>query len=374
MSIDSTKARLDLSRDRLTVPWLTVLPFAVVMAYADGFWVTSLQGAVGAIERSGEPFTTWWRESTLVVPLYVLAVLGAFTVALRRYGPVPGTPARTVATAVLVAAAGTVVGIAEVLASTAYDYLLQSDLLQQMASTHGTCVGSCLQQAQQSTLAALASGVLYAGGLVLVSNLLLVGWVLAMRGGRLTAATSRTPVGAFDAHRGTGSRAEDLRIVVVAGLLAAAHLHAAAAFGQLAGWPAAGLFFLLLAAADVVVAAVLLRHPGRGAMLAAAVICAGPVLLLLLFRIVGPGAGRAVDFGLPQLVATAVEVVTLFALLRLSRSTGSLERRPPMSAHARALTLVSIVAVTLIGLAGTSPTWFDQPGSSENPSISHEHG
>src|SRR4051812_10338129 len=29
------------------VPWSTVLPIAVVLVYADGFWMTSLQGAVG---------------------------------------------------------------------------------------------------------------------------------------------------------------------------------------------------------------------------------------------------------------------------------------------------------------------------------------
>ena len=35
MSIDSTRAEPVATQQRLTVPWLTVLPFAVVLAYAD---------------------------------------------------------------------------------------------------------------------------------------------------------------------------------------------------------------------------------------------------------------------------------------------------------------------------------------------------
>ena len=50
---------------RLGVPWLTVVALAAVLAYADGFWMTSLRGAVGAIERTQETVHRWWRESTL---------------------------------------------------------------------------------------------------------------------------------------------------------------------------------------------------------------------------------------------------------------------------------------------------------------------
>gem|GEM_PF-4959715 len=65
------------------VPWLTALPLAAVMAYAEGFWMVSLRGAVGAIERTQQPFATWLRESTLALPLFTLAVLGALTLAAR---------------------------------------------------------------------------------------------------------------------------------------------------------------------------------------------------------------------------------------------------------------------------------------------------
>ena len=45
----------------LAVPWFTVVPLAVVMAYATGFWLVSLRGAIGAIERTQEPFASWLR-------------------------------------------------------------------------------------------------------------------------------------------------------------------------------------------------------------------------------------------------------------------------------------------------------------------------
>ena len=82
------------------------------MAYADGFWMISLRGAVGAIERTEEPFASWLRESTLVLPVFVFAVLGALTLALRWFGPVL-RKSSTVLTALLIVAAGTAVGIAQ---------------------------------------------------------------------------------------------------------------------------------------------------------------------------------------------------------------------------------------------------------------------
>ena len=52
MSIDSTEKRAITVRTQLGVSWLTVLPPAIMLAYADGFWMLSLRGAVGAIERT----------------------------------------------------------------------------------------------------------------------------------------------------------------------------------------------------------------------------------------------------------------------------------------------------------------------------------
>ena len=190
--------RLGNLRGRLSaVPWLTVVPLAVVMAYADGFWVISLRGAAGSIERTGEPFASWLRESTLALPFFVLAVLGALALAARWFGPVLRKPKTVVATALLVVAAGTLVGIAGLAASSAYDYHLQSNHLQLMGSMRSmpgmesmaSMMGSVAQQ-QQASLDLQMSAVGLGSGIILATNLLLVGWVVALRGGRLDVSTS----------------------------------------------------------------------------------------------------------------------------------------------------------------------------------------
>ena len=60
MSINATTERSSATlRARLrVVPWLSVLPLAVVLAYADGFWIIALRGSVGSIERTQEPFAS----------------------------------------------------------------------------------------------------------------------------------------------------------------------------------------------------------------------------------------------------------------------------------------------------------------------------
>src|SRR6187551_2667857 len=89
MSINAIPERRGTLRGRLSVvPWLTVVPLAVVLAYADGFWMITLRGAVGSIGRTGQPFVSWLRESTLLLPVFVLAVLGALALAARLFGPV----------------------------------------------------------------------------------------------------------------------------------------------------------------------------------------------------------------------------------------------------------------------------------------------
>ena len=167
----------------------------MVLAYADGFWMVTLRGAVGAIERTQQPFDGWWRESTVVLPLYVLAVLGALTLAMRWFGPVLRTTRAVLMTALLVALAGTVVGIAELVTSSMFDFSLQSAQLAMMDQMHGICVDSCLPQAEQSTMAALTRAVLYVGAFLLVTNVVLVGWVVAMRGGRLRVARPQPDTG-----------------------------------------------------------------------------------------------------------------------------------------------------------------------------------
>jgi hypothetical protein len=368
MSIDSTRAEPVATQQRLTVPWLTVLPFAVVMAYADGFWMVALRGAVGSIQRSQEPFTTWLRESTLAVPVYLFAVLGALTLAMRWFGPVLRTPRSVMLTGLLIATAGTLVGVVQLAISSVYDYRLQSDELVVMGSMHGSCNAACLDQLQQAQISTLVRAGLYVAVLLLISNLVLVGWLLAMRGGRLNVATSR---------RRADDRVDDVRLLVVAGLLCLAHIHVAVVPEHLSTWGGAALLLLLLAAVEIAVAAIVLQRPGRAVLIAAIVVAAIPLGLWLCSRTFGlpfgPSEGLAQAVGLPGAIAAALAVMTLLAAAALLRGADSLRRRPGASAHARALMVLAVVAVTFIGIAGTAVTWFDQPGTADNPSISHSH-
>ena len=191
LSINTTTERPGTLRGRLSIPWLTVVPLAVVLAYADGFWLISLRGAAGAIERTGEPFMTWLRESTLTLPVFALAVIGALILAARWFGPVLRTWRTVVATALLIVAASTVVGIAEVAVSSAYDYYLQSAQLQLMGSMPSMSSMGSTAQLQQASLALQVRAVGYGGALLLVTNLALVGWVVGFRGGRLDVITTR---------------------------------------------------------------------------------------------------------------------------------------------------------------------------------------
>jgi hypothetical protein len=179
------------------------------LAYADGFWMISLRGSVGSIERTQEPTATWLRESTLALPVFVLGVLAALMLAARWFGPALRKPRTILATALLIVAAGTLVGTAEVAASSAYDYQLQSAQLQlmgSMASTPATpSMGSMgpmsspastpqsasTAQQQRASFGLQVRAVAYGSGLLLVTNLVLVGWLVAMRGGRLDVSKTR---------------------------------------------------------------------------------------------------------------------------------------------------------------------------------------
>ena len=339
----------------------------MVLAYADGFWMVTLRGAVGAIERTQEPFDGWWRESTIVLPLYVLAVLGALTLAKRWFGPVLRTTRAVLVTALMVALAGAVVGIAELVTSSMLDFSLQSAQLAMMDQMHGICVDSCLPAAEQSTLAALTRAVLYVGAFLLVTNVVLVGWVVAMRGGRLRVARLQPDTGTLPA----ADRQIDLvRLLLVAGLIASAHIHAAVIPEHLSEWPAAGGFFALLTIAEIAVAAALLAaQPRRLAVIAAVVVSAGPLLVWLYSRTLGlpfgPDAGIPEAVGIPDVVCCALEIGTLIAAVMLLRRPGWLARRPPASAHVRGLAVVAVIAVTALGLAAVAPSWIDGASDSQ---------
>jgi hypothetical protein len=198
MSIRQTIERLDARRRNLRVNWWSIVLFAVVIAYADGFWVTSLQGAIGAIERNQPPLPRWFRDSTLMLPFFVLAVAGAVLLARRWLGPGRRGLSRLALTAGLIVGVTCTVSIAEAAASSVYDYQVQSRHLEALHGLHvhplpaqvdatgqvttPSCVGLC--QARRSTLMAHVRGVSFGSGLFLLTNIVVVAWLLALRGAK----------------------------------------------------------------------------------------------------------------------------------------------------------------------------------------------
>src|SRR5688572_12615387 len=182
------------------VPLLTVLVLAVLMAYADGFVLTSTEGAVGAIGSNDSPFATWLRQSTLALPVFLLAVHGALAFSRKRYGPLLRRPRAVVATALLVVALGTTVGVFEVAASAVANYERQAEQLRGTQSVHGhatsvgtedagACTGLCASLDETAAVHVRAAE--YASALILGANVVLVGWVVAARGGRLDTVPLR---------------------------------------------------------------------------------------------------------------------------------------------------------------------------------------
>ena len=343
------------------VPWRTVLPLAVVLAYADGFWITSLRGAVGAIERTQSPFTDWVRESTLSLPVFVLAVLGALTLAMHWYGSSAHRPRWVLVSALLVVAAGTLAGVAELTASSAYDYHLQLHQDFMMGTMRQTCTGPCLAKADDASFWIQVRAVGWGSLILLVTNLVLVGWAAAFFGGRLKVSTPR------GAGLAGGSRTDNLRLLLVAGLVGSAVIHAAVVPEHRTEWAAAGAFFVLLTAAEVAVAALLMARMQATVLLAAAAVSAGPLLLWLSSRTAGlpfgPEAGAPEAVGLADCAACLLEIVTLVLSVVLLRGVGWRRRPAASSTHLVWLGLVAVVAVTAIGLAGTELSWFDVVGS-----------
>ncbi len=363
MSIDLTPSRVEeqspAGHAAVRVPWRAVLPLAVVLTLADLFWVGTLRVTVGHISRNQTPFESWVRESALSLPIFVLAVLGALTLALHWFGSSPRGARQVLATIGLVTAAATTAGMAVLAASTYYDYLLESDGERAMGAMQHSCTSACADLAQDATvrlqLQAFGLGTL----LILVTNLVLVAWAVAALGGRLRIGTTR-PTGPFRV---------DARTLLVAGLVGSAVIHAAVVPEHLTEWSAAGTFFMLLTTAELLVARWLLLAPRvqSSALLSAAAVSGGPLLLWFWSRTTGlpfgPEPGEPEAIGLADCAASLLEVVTLVLALVLLRR--ALHARPPGEQRARSarpdgarLAFVAVVAVTAIGLAGTPLAWF----------------
>ena len=184
------------------VPWPTITVLAVLMAFADGFVLTAFQGATGEIERAQHPFAFWMGTSALLVPVFVLAVRGAISLSRRLVGPSLRTPWRVLAAALLIAVAGSAVGTGAVLVSAGYDYAKQTELGQQqmdmsspvvvtsLPGAEPACTGTCAAQRDQFQVDARAARL--GSELLLGVNVALVGWVVAMRGGRLETTRPRS--------------------------------------------------------------------------------------------------------------------------------------------------------------------------------------
>jgi hypothetical protein len=170
------------------VPWLTAALLAVVVAYADGFWMVALRETIGAIERAQEPFRSWLVDSAWLVPVYLLVLVVVFRRAADRAW-------RPVVVLLLVAIACTVLGMTVVAVRTANDYQLQSRQLTVLHAVHGTpavaaghghvpssgCDTLCRDRAEMVAvdLRAMPLALAGLGG----TNLIVVGWVVALLGG-----------------------------------------------------------------------------------------------------------------------------------------------------------------------------------------------
>ena len=341
------------------VPWATVLPLAVVLSFADGFWVTSMRGAVGTASAGHAPFTTWWRESGVLVAVYVCAVIGALALARRWSQRGGGRRSTVVVAALLVVVAGTVVGVLHLAADAASDYVVQLDHLQMTTTMRGDCAPDCLDRLRQDTLGLQVRAVVFGALLLLVTNLGSVVWVSMCRGGRLDVAR---PHGGPRRHA-TRDLAAQLRRLLATALVGTALIHAAVVPEHLEEWPAAGGFFALLAASGAAAAALVLLRPRPAGLLLAVATAAGPLVVWGWSRATGlpfgPGTGVPEPIGLPDAAAVVLEVSALVLALLLLRRGTALEVRAPTSDHVGRLTSTAVLAVTVIALAATQDGWFD---------------
>lgn len=331
--------------------WGTVVVLAAAMSFADLFWVVSLREAAGAVERTTHPFTEWLRESVLLVPCYVLAVLGARRLALSRLAPASRSRGQVVGPAALVALLGTILGVLVLAASSAYDYWLQTAMLTEVGA-HGGCVGDCLSARRSATAGLHLTSVGYGTAIIAVTNLVVVAWLVALAGGRLPLTGRRRVPATAPATQ-----------LVAAGLVGAGVIHAAVTPAHIREWPAAGVFFVVVAAAAIVTAAALLRQSSPGPLLAAVVVSAVPLAVWLCSRTVGvpvgPGAGEPEPVGLADSATAVLELGVLLLAGHRIRARRRLVHASEVSRDATRMALAAAVAVTVLGLGGSDVEWLD---------------
>jgi hypothetical protein len=344
-----------------TVPWTTVLPLAAVMAFADAFWVTTVRGALNAVDPAVTPLASWLRVSVLSLPLFTVAVLAAVTLILRRHGTGPLTARATATTTLLVAGAGSLVGITWLAATVGYDASLPAVAPGPVVMTRALAYGSAA---------------------LLVSNVVLVAWLVAMRGGRidLAAGSRRMPPGAWEGRLLPSGRLGDLRLLLVVALLGNLALHATVAPEHLGSWPGALLPLVSLIAAVLAVAALVLgSHANSGLALALALALPAVVVVWVTAQRLGlpytAAEGGPQPVALADLAGLALDAVLLILAWRLLRRPDRPHpARPALSAHARWLAVLSLVALTALGFAGNGAGWFnDYGGSGTRPTARVPH-
>ena len=354
---------------RTVIPWTTVLTFAAVLATADWFWVVALRGAVGATERTREPFVSWLQGSVLLIPLFAFAVLGALALAHRWFGPVVRKRRTLLATSLLVAVAGTLAGVGALLASGAYDLRLQ---LSQHMVMGVQCGGSC-HQLQQNATFALQVKALGIGSLILLgTNLILVFWVLALRGGRLHPGKVLRPGPAVAGAR-QPSWSGEVQLLLVAGLVGTATVLAVHATADLLHSVVAAGALLMVATALLVVAQQAMSRPGRSAWIAAVVVATALPAVWAWAHLTGnPLGGVLKSIGLADGAVGVLDLLTLATAVLLLSSPAWL-RRAPASPHAGKLGVVAVIAIAAIGVGGSGLAMFDLGGLDETPTPGLHH-
>jgi hypothetical protein len=355
---------------RAAIPWATVVTFAAVLAAADWFWVVSLRGAVGAIERTSHPFVSWLQGSVMLTPLFAFAVLGALALAYRWFGPVLRRPRTLIATSLLVVGTCTLAGAGALILSGSYDLRLQLGQLDHMPAMGVQCLDSCLQSQKDATLALQVKALGAGSAILLVTNLVLVAWMVAVRGGRLSVGKTRPsrslPDGAAGPPSRPGAWFAEVQLVLVAALVGTGTVLATQATADLIDSVVAALLLLLLATAQLACAQLAAARPGRPAWIVAALLAVG-LPALWLYAHTGPGS-----IGLADGAVGVLEVATLAAAVLLLSAPAWL-RRAPASPHAGKLGLVGIVAVTAIGIGGSGLALFDLGGVEETPPPGKHH-
>ena len=205
--------------------------------------------------------------------------------------------------------------------------------------------------------------------LIAATNVLVVGYLVCLWGGRVVTATMRPP-----ARR----RPADLRLLLACGLVGAAVIHAAVVPEHWEEWPLAGAFFVVLAVAEAGVCG------GRGPVASLAPRSLPPwscrpahLMLWAVSRTtglpVGPEAGTPEGVGMADAGASLLELVTLVLAAQLLAAPG---RRRPLTRHLRAGAVAGVLALTTIGVGGSglsSVHAFGGPGHEAHEAGSADH-